>query len=565
MQTTAVYARVSSDVQKKNQTIGSQTQALMSHAEKLGFVVADDLVFEDEGYSGATLVRPGLDRVRDLAAEGRLDVLLVYSPDRLSRKYPYQVLLIEEFERNGVDVQFINAPAGKTPEGELLVQFQGMIAEYERAQIRERSRRGKMHRAKAGSVNVLSGAPYGYLYVSKDNYGEARYEVIEEQAEVVVQVFEMYTEQGMTINAIARWLNDHGVATRTGKSRWCRSTVWAMLRNPAYKGMAAFGKTQVAERQRITRPLRQKGGYSPRSSSNRELPRDQWIGIPVPAIVSEEVYEAAGELLERNRRQHPRGTTEPSLLQGMLVCNRCGYACYRTSTRTSKRKIYYYRCLGSDGYRYEGGARCDNRPVRQDALDDIVWESVIELLCNPQLVREEIDRRIIMAGNSGSDQIREEKLRDKRKRLEKQHQRLLDAYQEELVDIDELRKRAPELDRKIKTVDSDLRFLTSAAEEKQRYLKISESVEGFIGKVKKSADISSTEEKRKILKLVVKEILVDYDTITIRHSIPTGRRDKILSTGGNLTASDESCQQRSRRDQSRDVQHLPSSCHRQVV
>src|SRR6202166_2853507 len=143
MQVAAIYARVSSDKQKEENTIASQTAALMEFAKSEGYSVPAEWVFEDEGYSGATLVRPGLERVRDLAAEGQIDAVLVYSPDRLSRKYAYQVLLIEELARHNVQTVFIKAPQTATAEDQLLLQFQGMIAEYERAQILERSRRGK--------------------------------------------------------------------------------------------------------------------------------------------------------------------------------------------------------------------------------------------------------------------------------------------------------------------------------------------------------------------------------------------------------------------------------------
>ena len=226
------------------------------------------------------LVRPGLERLRDLASEGQIETILVYSPDRLSRKYAYQVLLTEEFGRHGVEVIFIKSPKASTPEERLLLQFQGMIAEYERAQIIERTRRGKRYRAKAGSINVLSGAPYGYRYVKKTEISAAYYEVIEKEAEVVRNVFKLYTEDGLSINAIARWLNAHEIPTRKGTSRWERSTVWAMLRNPAYKGTACFGKTERAERQKVTRPLRQRGGFSPRCSATRERPREDWMRFP---------------------------------------------------------------------------------------------------------------------------------------------------------------------------------------------------------------------------------------------------------------------------------------------
>ena len=204
----AIYARVSSDRQKENHTIASQTAALIQHAETQGYAVPSEWVFQDEGYSGASLVRPGLEAVRDLAAQGHIEAVLVHSPDRLSRKYAYQVLLAEEFNRQGVELVFLKAPTSATPEDQLVVQFQGMIAEYERAQIIERSRRGKRHRAQQGTINVLSGAPYGYRYVKKSDSATAYYEVIEAEADVVRLVFDTYTKEGLSINAIARLLND---------------------------------------------------------------------------------------------------------------------------------------------------------------------------------------------------------------------------------------------------------------------------------------------------------------------------------------------------------------------
>jgi site-specific DNA recombinase len=157
MSNAAIYARVSSARQKEQATIGSQTAALHAHAEQLGLDVPAQWVFCDDGHSGATLVRPALEKLRDLVAQVPVEVVLVYSPDRLARKYAYQALLIEEFAKAGTSVVFVNGPSTDSPEDALLVQFQGMIAEYERAQIIERTRRGKTHRARQGTVNVLSG------------------------------------------------------------------------------------------------------------------------------------------------------------------------------------------------------------------------------------------------------------------------------------------------------------------------------------------------------------------------------------------------------------------------
>src|SRR5437016_10023542 len=322
----AIYTRVSSDRQKEDHTIASQTAALIEYAQTHGYAVPPEWTFQDEGYSGATLVRPGLEALRDLAAEGQIAAVLVYSPDRLSRKYAYQVLLAEELSRCGVELISLQSPAGTTAEDRLLLQFQGMIAEYERAQIVERTRRGKRHKAQQGVVSVLSGAPYGYRYVRKSDTSAAYYEVLEAETQVVRWVFETYTKQGLSINAIARLLNERQIPTRSENTRWERSTVWGMLRNPAYQGRACYGKTELRPRQRITRPLRQRQGMPSRNSSNHERPHADWIEVPVPPLVSEEMFALAQEQLEQNKHHSPRHTIEPTLLQGMLVCQLCGYA-----------------------------------------------------------------------------------------------------------------------------------------------------------------------------------------------------------------------------------------------
>src|SRR5262245_39258058 len=296
MKTAAIYARVSSDRQREEQTIASQTSALRAYAAAHEYLVPDDCVFEDEGWSGTTLVRPTL--------------VLMNSPDRLSRKYAYQVLLLDEFARHGVDVRFLQSPRAETPEDVLLLQFQGMIAEYEKAQISERTRRGKRHRAQAGSVNALTGAPYGYRYVRKAEGMPARYEVVESEAAVVREVFRRYTEAGDSLGALARWLTASGIRTRSGHLRWNKSSVWGMLHNPAYQGTACFQKTRQAERQRVNRRLRQRGGIPAHPVCSRPRPREEWIEIAVPALVSPPQFALAQERFEHNRRFAARHTKD---------------------------------------------------------------------------------------------------------------------------------------------------------------------------------------------------------------------------------------------------------------
>ena len=519
--TAAIYARVSSDRQKENHTIASQTAALKKYAAENGYSVPSEWVFEDEGYSGAHLQRPGLEALRDLAAEGQIEAALVYSPDRLSRKYAYQVLLAEELSRCGVELLFLKSAAGVTPEDQLLLQFQGMIAEYERAQIAERSRRGKRHKAQQGVVNVLSAAPYGYRYVRKSDTSAAYYEVLEAEAKIVRLVFETYTQQGVSINAIARLLNERQIPTRTAKTQWERSTVRGMLRNPAYEGTACYGKTEMRPRQKITRPLRQRQGLPSHCTTNHERPRADWIEVPVPPLVSEEMFALAQEQLEQNKHHSPRRTIEPTLLQGMLVCQQCGYTLYRTSTRhTAKQKLYYYRCLGSEGYRWPKGPVCMNRPVRQDALDQVVWDELLRLLEDPTLIQSEIERRREVARNADPLRKREEELRREQARLEKNIERLVTAYQEELVMLPELRQRLPQLRKQMQAVGSELQSLEMAAVDDARYLQLAESLATFRSKLRSRAETLEVRERQRILRLVIKEVLVGSDTITLCHSIP---------------------------------------------
>jgi site-specific DNA recombinase len=568
MKIAAIYARVSSDKQKEENTIASQTAALIEFARNQGYDVPGEWVFEDEGFSGASLVRPGLERLRDLAAEGQVETILVYAPDRLSRKYAYQILLVEEFARNGVEIVFVKAPQSATPEDQLLVQFQGMIAEYERAQILERSRRGKRHRARQGQISVLSGAPYGYRYVRKSDETAAYYQIIEAEADVVRLVYERYTGDRLSIGAITRWLNEQGVPTRKRISRWERSTVWAMLRNPAYRGTACFGKTEIRSRQRVTRPLRMRGGVAKRNSANHERPRTEWIEIPVPAIVSEETFALAQELLTANKTHAPRRTIEPSICQGVVSCSKCGYALYRTSTRSSARRIHYYRCLGSDAWRHLNGAVCNNRPVRQDLLDQVVWSEIVRLLEDPRLIDEELNRRLEVAQKAAPTKRRQETLQRDRTRLGKSIERLLTAYQEDLLSLDELRSRMPELRQREQAMHAELQSIAIQAHDRAAYLRLAETLSAFLSRLRSSAETLNVLERQRIVRLLVKEVLVGDDAIVIRHSIPVTakppRDEEPPKSSKSGVSEREGYLLRSGRDLTAPGEPVPALCLRHV-
>ena len=538
MTSAAIYARVSSTRQKKDQTIGSQTAALRAHAVQNRLEVPDGWVFEDEGHSGATLVRPALEALRDLAAQGCVDVVLIYSPDRLARKFAYQALLIEEFARAGVRVEFArNGARGDSPEDQLLVQFQGMFAEYEKAQLMERYRRGKAYRARSGSVNVLGGAPFGYRYVRKTPESAARYEIIEHEAVLVAEMFRRYADDGATIADLARWLAAAGAVTRTGKHRWDRSVVWGMLRNPAYAGRAVFGKTQIIHEQPgLNRVARLQGRTTPRPVKAVDRPREEWTEIAVPAITDEDTFARVQQRLADNKKFATRGSKAPSLLQGLAACSACGYGYYRTSTRTARKKIYYYRCLGSDNYRYEGGRVCDGKPVRADYLDTVVWDHITGLLADPALIRAEIDRRLTQARTSDPVTRQRTQIELALAKAATSITAMIQAYSEQLITIDELRDRMPHLRAREASLRGQLDALDAQAADPDAYLKLADDLEGFLARLRGTAATATVEERRRVLRLLVKDVLIGPEKITIRHRIPV--RERAGSGSGHHDTTD---------------------------
>ena len=550
MTAAAIYARVSSARQAKDQTIGSQLSALRDHASASRLEVPGEWVFADEGHSGATLVRPGLEALRDLAAQGCLDVVLVWSPDRLARKFAYQALLIEELARCGTLVEFVKGPRGDSPEDQLLIQFQGMFAEYEKAQLMERYRRGKAWRAKAGSVNVLSGAPFGYRYVRKTPQTGARYEVIEYQAALVREIFRRYADDGAAIADLGRWLTAQGVRTRTGKDRWDRSVIWGMLRNPAYAGTAVFGKTQaVHEPAGLNRTARLAGRTVPRQVRVQDRPKEEWTGIPVPALVDKETFDRVQQRLADNKRFAARSTKVPSLLQGLAACSSCGYGYYRTRTTTSSgKKIYYYRCLGSDDYRYEGGRVCQNKPVRADYADQVIWDHIVGLLAGPALIRAEIDKRLERARTSDPVTRKRGQLGRELAKTTASIASMITAFSEQLITIDELRARMPDLRARETSLKDQIAALHAQAADRDAYLRLADDLAGFLARLKQNAATATVEDKQRVLRALVQDILIGPDKLTIRHRIPVrehasggGHHDTTTDTEGDMRQSSLLC------------------------
>jgi len=290
----ALYARVSSEAQEARNTIASQVEALRQRMAELDHEIVAE--FLDNGHSGARLDRPGLDALRDAAEAGLFQAIWCLTPDRLARSYAYQVLVLDELARFGVQVHFLDAPPIEDdPQAKLLVQVQGVIAEYERAKITERNRRGKLYRARAGEI-VYWRVPYGYRRVPRSSDGPSRLEVYEPEAAVVRRIFDDYVVGGCPVRGIVRGLYQDGILPPKGGQTWATSTLSGLLRNPAYKGKALYNHRSSEHRPgRRARP--------------RLRPPEEWIEVRVPAIVSEDVFDAAQRVSHDNSAFSPRRST----------------------------------------------------------------------------------------------------------------------------------------------------------------------------------------------------------------------------------------------------------------
>ena len=516
-----LYARVSSDRQAKAGTIDSQVAALQERIAGDGEQVAEDLCFIDAGISGATLIRPQLERLRDRAAMGLLDRLYVLSPDRLSRKYAHQALLMEEFGNCGVEVVFLNHAVGTTPEEELLLQMQGMIAEYERAKIMERNRRGKLHAAKRGSVNVLAGAPYGYRYQRKQLDGTPAHYVIDlAQAATVRRIFQWIGVDRMSIGEVTRRLDAEGIATASGKAHWDRSVVWGMLQNPAYMGRAAFGKTQAGDPLPRVRPARHSAEAPKKSTSSVRTERAAWIAIAVPALISEALFVAVQEQLEENRklaRQRRRGASY--LLQGLIVCGHCHYAYYGKKVSKSAAKggqqYAYYRCIGTDAYRFGGERQCDNKQVRTSQLDDLVWQQVVALLQHPERLRQEYEQRLQRLEQDHHSNADTAALEKHKRHLQQGKSRLIDSYTEGLIDKGDFDPKMAQLKTKLEQVQAQIDTSQRQHAGQVELFLVINRLEEFAAAVNDRLTTLEFSTKREIIRALVKRIEIHHQEIVV--------------------------------------------------
>ena len=516
----ALYARVSSDQQAERHTIDSQLSELQARVSQDGHRVRDDMLFVDNGHSGASLVRPALERLRDVVSLSALDVLYVHAPDRLARSYAHQALLLEEFARAGTRVVFLNRPIGDSPEDHLLLQLQGMFAEYERAKVLERSRRGKRHRARAGAVSVLSRAPFGYRYITREaGGGAARYDVDEDAARIVRQIFTWVGDERLTLAAVCRRLHAAGLPSPAGNPHWSRAMIHAMLLNPAYAGQAAYGRRRCVPWQAPLHPPRGHGGLPRKPFRQVPAPTEQHIGIPVPALVDEALFASAAERLEENRkRSRERLAGVRYLLRGLLVCQKCGYGFTGHHHRGRWR---YYRCCGTDRSRFHGERRCDARLVAVEPLDEAVWAEVRRLLDDPARVLEGYQRRLD-AVQASPRRLELDVVGRQLTKARGAIGRLIDSYAEGLIEKDEFEPRIAELRRRAARLEAEAGALRAAEEQAHSLQLVVGRLGLFADMVRDRLEAADWSTQRDITCTLVKRIEVSDDAVRVVFRVDPG-------------------------------------------
>src|SRR5712691_10537354 len=482
----ALYIRVSTSRQQQHQTIEQQLRRLHAHVTlQPDWHVADEHIYRDDGYSGATLKRPGLDRLRDRAAMAAFACVLITAPDRLARNYVHQMILVDELTQRGCRVEFVERPMSDDPHDHLLLQIRSAVAEYERTLIAERMRRGRQAKLRSGQLLPWTRAPYGYLLDPDRPRDPSRVRIDPVQAAVVEQMFAWYTDPGQTpsLYQVAKRLSEAHIPTPRGGKRWNVASVRGILRSPTYTGVVYSGRTRPAPARRRKSALQPVGP----GQSQQPTPAEEWIAVPVPAIISEETFEAAQHRLHRNVQMARRNnTTYTYLLRGLVSCGQCRLTC---GGRTLHPGYHYYFCRGrTDALRLALGERCTARYAPAQVLDALVWQDLCRVLSDPALITHELERAQMGAWLPQALQARRQTLRDVLAQLERQQARLLDVYLAEVLEREECARRRKEVAQSQQGLTQQLRQLETQAQQHVNVAALSQGLEAFCQRLQPTLD-----------------------------------------------------------------------------
>jgi len=512
----AIYARVSTDTQAKEGTIDSQIEALKDYAKAHNL----DIIFEciDDGYSGTTLDRPGLDQLRELSNQGSIEGVLILAPDRLSRKQANQIILMEEFKKRNIQVIFTNQKFEDSPEGNLMLNIQGLLAEYERAKIADRMRRGTIHAAKKGQFNA-SNPPYGYRYIPKNKDCIGHLEINSNEANIVQYIYRLYINENLNGVQITKRLQNESAVCRN--LHWWSSQIYSILKSEVYTGIAYMFQNRVTEPKLSPK---QKGYRKSKNSSKVLRPREDWIGIPVPAIIDQETWNKAQELLKRNAHTARRNNKKNKyLLRGLVVCGLCG----SMASGYVSNKSTYYSCGAKRHKNITSTPHDEIIQVHHNPFDEKVWTGLTELLSDPKNIKAQIEKRMRankekLPFNHSTNEFDKEL-----NQLEIQEKRILDAYREEVISLDELKLQKVKIADRRKVLDGKKKAVLSHTESLGQPKITMDMLGDLSTRFQRVMEKANFETREKLISRLVNSVILKTDKAIVKGHIPIDKIDAL--------------------------------------
>ena len=514
---TAIYIRVSTQRQAQAQTIEQQLEQLQSYANRQGWQIAQEHIFRDEGYSGAHLNRPGLDRLRDQVAMAQINRLLVLAPDRLARNFVHQTLLVEELQSHGCQVEFLERPMSQDPHDQLLLQIRGVVAEYERTLIAERMRRGRLSKLQAGTLLPWTVIPYGYSCSVEHPRDPAGVEINPAQAAVVREIFSRYGTEQISLVQLSRHLHDLGVPSPTGKDYWTRSSLRSILKNPCYTGQVFTNRTRSCPAQRRRSALKPIG----HKSSTRQQDSSEWLLVcQIPAIISQEQFDAAQMNLRHNQQFGRRNNkTHEYLLRTLVSCGQCQSSCFSCTRGKGYR---YYVCTHRTAKNHlEGNDQCTAPYIPAQQLENIVWSDLCAALQHSESITQVMEQLQTGQWLPQELQARVAQLQRAQSALQQQLERLTQAYLSNVIQLEEYKRRRAELENQVQTLIVQKKQLALQAQQKLEIANLAHGIEEFCQRVKAGLSQTSFEQKRKLVELLIDRVIVTGNEVEIRYVVPT--------------------------------------------
>lgn len=512
----ALYARVSTSRQQQSHTIEQQLTRLRSYVtSQSDWSLAEEHIFCDDGYSGAKLKRPGLDHLRDQAAQAAFELVLLTAPDRLARNYVHQMVLLEELERAGCRVQFLDRPVSDDPHEQLVLQIRGAVAEYERTLIAERMRRGRQTKVRNGQLLPWTHTPYGYRAHPERPRDVALLQLDPPHAAIVQELFEDYGNGGVSLYQLALRLTKRQIPSPTGGAHWTANTIRLILLNPCYAG------TAYSQRTRLRQPSRRKSPLQPvgRGESWTLAPPEEWIGVPVPAIVSQEVFDRVQARLATNQQLSRRSTRHEYLLRGLVSCGHCHL---QSHGRFLPPNYYYYVCRGkANSVQSCHDVRCQARFVPAEQLDVLVWNDLCKLLQHPDMIQLALERAHSGAWLPEELQQRQATIQQALRSLERQRERLFAAYLAEAVELPEFERRQRELVHQRDDLESQARKVAHYSEQLLQAREAIPTIQAMCERLQVGLEQATFAQRRQLVELLIDCVVVTDEQVEIRYVIPT--------------------------------------------